>query len=26
VPYFGLTFTGFACGKAKSLPEPASPG
>jgi malonate transporter and related proteins len=21
VPYFGLIFIGFACGKAKALPE-----
>jgi malonate transporter len=26
LPYFGLIFIGFACGKAKSLPEWASPG
>ena len=25
VPYFGLIFIGFACGKAKGLPE-AGPG
>jgi malonate transporter len=22
LPYFGLIFIGFACGKAKGLPEP----
>jgi len=26
VPYFGLIFIGFACGKAKALPEQVSPG
>jgi hypothetical protein len=26
VPYFGLIFIGFACGKAKGLSETGSPG
>ena len=26
LPYFGLIFIGFACGKTKRLPERAWPG
>jgi malonate transporter len=26
VPYFGPIFIGFACGKAKALPESGFPG
>jgi hypothetical protein len=26
VPYFGLIFIGFACGKAKDCPRPGSSG